>query len=76
MYESRLYWVDRLIGMGARIVVCDPHRAIIEGPSELYGRTMSSPDIRAGMALELAALQAKGTSVIQWAVSLKIATFA
>ena len=65
MYESRLYWVDRLIGMGARIVVCDPHRAIIEGPSELYGRTMSSPDIRAGMALVLAALQAKGTSVIQ-----------
>jgi UDP-N-acetylglucosamine 1-carboxyvinyltransferase len=65
MYESRLYWVDRLIQMGARITVCDPHRAIIEGPCELYGQTMSSPDIRAGMALVLAALAAKGKSVIQ-----------
>jgi UDP-N-acetylglucosamine 1-carboxyvinyltransferase len=65
MYESRLYWVDRLIGMGARITVCDPHRAIIEGPSPLYGQPMSSPDIRAGMALLLAALAANGRSVIQ-----------
>jgi UDP-N-acetylglucosamine 1-carboxyvinyltransferase len=65
MYESRLYWVDRLISMGARITVCDPHRAIIEGPAQLYGQTMSSPDIRAGMALVLAALVAEGQSVIQ-----------
>ncbi len=65
MYESRLYWVDKLIAMGARIVVCDPHRAIIEGPSPLFGKTLSSPDIRAGMALVLAALAAEGTSFIQ-----------
>jgi UDP-N-acetylglucosamine 1-carboxyvinyltransferase len=65
MYESRLYWVDRLISMGARIIVCDPHRAIVEGPSKLYGQTITSPDIRAGMALLLAALAAEGTSTIQ-----------
>lgn len=65
MYESRLYWVDKLIAMGARVTVCDPHRAIIEGPARLYGQTMSSPDIRAGMALLLAALVADGKSVIQ-----------
>ena len=64
MYESRLYWVDKLIAMGARVTVCDPHRAIVEGPARLYGQTMSSPDIRAGMALLLAALVAEGTSVI------------
>lgn len=65
MYESRLYWVDKLIAMGARVTVCDPHRAIVEGPARLYGQTMSSPDIRAGMALLLAALVADGKSVIQ-----------
>lgn len=65
MYESRLYWVDKLISMGARITVCDPHRCIVEGKSHLYGQTMSSPDIRAGMALLLAALVADGQSVIQ-----------
>lgn len=64
MYESRLYWVDRLISMGARVVVCDPHRALVTGPSKLYGQTVSSPDIRAGMALLLAALVAEGKSVI------------
>ncbi len=64
MYESRLYWVDRLIAMGARVTVCDPHRAIVIGPSRLYGQTVSSPDIRAGMALLLAALVAEGTTVI------------
>lgn len=64
MYESRLYWVDRLISMGARVIVCDPHRAIVTGPSQLYGQTVSSPDIRAGMALLLAALVAQGKSVI------------
>jgi len=65
MYESRLYWVDRLIAMGARVIVCDPHRALVSGPSKLYGQTVSSPDIRAGMALLLAALVAEGKSVIQ-----------
>jgi len=65
MYESRLYWVDRLISMGARIIVCDPHRAVVEGPAKLYGRQMSSPDIRAGMALLIAALVAEGKSTIQ-----------
>lgn len=64
MFESRLFWVDRLIGMGARIVLCDPHRAVVVGPSRLYGQTLSSPDIRAGMALVIAALCAKGESRI------------
>ena len=54
----------RLIAMGARVIVCDPHRAIVTGPSKLYGQTVSSPDIRAGMALLLAALVAQGRSVI------------
>jgi UDP-N-acetylglucosamine 1-carboxyvinyltransferase len=65
MYESRLYWVDRLISMGARVIVCDPHRAIVTGPAKLYGQNVSSPDIRAGMALLLAALVAEGRTVIQ-----------
>ncbi|MCC7133452.1 MAG: UDP-N-acetylglucosamine 1-carboxyvinyltransferase, partial [Gemmatimonadales bacterium] len=56
MFESRLYFVDKLIGMGARIVLCDPHRAVIAGPSPLRGGTVESPDIRAGMAMLLAAL--------------------
>ncbi len=64
MFESRLFWVDRLIAMGARIVICDPHRAIVEGPSTLYGTVMSSPDIRAGMALVIAALCGQGESRI------------
>jgi len=64
MYESRLYWVDRLISMGARVMVCDPHRAIVVGPSPLNGQTVSSPDIRAGMALIIAALVARGRTVI------------
>jgi UDP-N-acetylglucosamine 1-carboxyvinyltransferase len=64
MYESRLYWVDRLISMGARVVVCDPHRAVVIGPARLYGQTVSSPDIRAGMALLIAALVAEGRSII------------
>ncbi|MEW6651754.1 MAG: UDP-N-acetylglucosamine 1-carboxyvinyltransferase, partial [Chloroflexota bacterium] len=53
------------VGMGAQIVLCDPHRCIIQGPTELFGEKMESPDIRAGMALVLAALSAKGTSVIR-----------
>jgi UDP-N-acetylglucosamine 1-carboxyvinyltransferase len=64
MYESRLYWVDRLISMGARVIVCDPHRAMVIGPATLNPQTVSSPDIRAGMALLIAALVAKGRSTI------------
>src|SRR5262245_12728929 len=65
-FESRLFFVDRLIGMGARIVLCDPHRAVVVGPSQLYGEPegLPSPDIRAGMALLIAALCAKGRSII------------
>ncbi len=65
MFESRLFWVDRLIAMGARIVLCDPHRAVVVGPSQLYGQHLASPDIRAGMALVIAALCANGESVIR-----------
>ena len=64
MFESRLFWVDRLIAMGARIVLGDPHRAVVVGPSKLYGHHLASPDIRAGMALVIAALCAEGESVI------------
>jgi UDP-N-acetylglucosamine 1-carboxyvinyltransferase len=64
MFESRLYFVDKLIGMGAKIILCDPHRAVIVGPSTLHGQELSSPDIRAGMALLIAALAARGTSTI------------
>ncbi|HEY7682776.1 MAG TPA: UDP-N-acetylglucosamine 1-carboxyvinyltransferase [Gemmatimonadales bacterium] len=64
MFESRLFFVDKLIGMGARIVLCDPHRAVISGPSRLRGGTVESPDIRAGMAMLLAALAAEGQSTI------------
>ncbi len=65
MFESRLFFVDRLISMGANIILCDPHRAVVVGPTQLRHQVMSSPDIRAGMSLLLAALCAKGTSVIQ-----------
>jgi UDP-N-acetylglucosamine 1-carboxyvinyltransferase len=64
MYESRLYFVDKLIRMGARIILCDPHRCLVQGPTMLHGERVESPDIRAGMALLLAALCARGTSVI------------
>lgn len=64
MFESRMFFVDKLVGMGARIVLCDPHRALVAGPSALRGATVESPDIRAGMAMLLAALCARGTSVI------------
>jgi UDP-N-acetylglucosamine 1-carboxyvinyltransferase len=64
MYESRLYFVDKLIRMGARIILCDPHRCLVQGPTWLHGERVESPDIRAGMALLLAALCARGTSVI------------
>ncbi len=64
MFESRMFFVDKLISMGARIVLCDPHRAIVAGPSRLKGAPMTSPDIRAGMAMLLAAVCAKGVSTI------------
>ncbi len=64
MFESRLFFVDKLIQMGARIVLCDPHRVVVVGPSPLHAETLSSPDIRAGMALLIAALAAHGTSAI------------
>ncbi len=64
MFESRLFFVDKLVSMGARIILCDPHRVVITGPAQLYGQRMSSPDIRAGMAMLIAALCAEGTSTI------------
>ncbi|MCU0626148.1 MAG: UDP-N-acetylglucosamine 1-carboxyvinyltransferase [Gemmatimonadaceae bacterium] len=64
MFESRMFFVDKLISMGARIVLCDPHRALVSGPSALRAATVESPDIRAGMAMLLAALCAEGTSTI------------
>jgi UDP-N-acetylglucosamine 1-carboxyvinyltransferase len=65
MYESRLYFTDSLISMGARIILCDPHRAVVIGPDRLRGARLNSPDIRAGMAMLIAALCAEGDSVIQ-----------
>ena len=64
MFESRLFFVDKLVAMGGRIILCDPHRAVVTGPARLYGERMESPDIRAGMALLIAALCAEGTSTI------------
>ncbi len=64
MFESRIYFVDRLISMGANALICDPHRVLITGPTRLHGTVMSSPDIRAGMALVIAALCANGESTI------------
>lgn len=64
MFESRMFFVDKLIGMGARIILCDPHRAVVVGPAKLHGGTVESPDIRAGMAILLAALCASGESII------------
>ena len=65
LFESRLFFVDSLIAMGARILLSDPHRALVIGPSRLHGATIVSPDIRAGMALIAAALAAQGRSVIR-----------
>jgi UDP-N-acetylglucosamine 1-carboxyvinyltransferase len=64
MFESRLFFVDKLVSMGARIVLCDPHRVVVSGPAKLYGERLESPDIRAGMAMLIAALCAEGTSAI------------
>jgi UDP-N-acetylglucosamine 1-carboxyvinyltransferase len=65
MFESRMFFVDKLIAMGARIVLCDPHRAVVSGPAKLHGSELVSPDIRAGMAMLIAALCAEGRSVIR-----------
>jgi UDP-N-acetylglucosamine 1-carboxyvinyltransferase len=65
MYPSRMFFTDKLVGMGVQIVLCDPHRCIVQGPNELYGEKMDSPDIRAGMAMLLAALSANGCSSIR-----------
>lgn len=70
LFESRMFFVDHVIGMGARIVQCDPHRVVVSGPAQLHGTRMNSPDIRAGMALLLAALKARGESVILNAESI------
>lgn len=65
MYPSRMFFTDKLVGMGAQIVLCDPHRCIVQGPTQLLAEKMESPDIRAGMSLVLAALSAKGTSIVR-----------
>jgi len=65
MFESRMFFVDKLISMGARIVLCDPHRAVISGPAKLHGSELTSPDVRAGMAMIIAAMCAEGKSVIR-----------
>jgi UDP-N-acetylglucosamine 1-carboxyvinyltransferase len=64
MFENRLFFVDKLVSMGARIILCDPHRAVVSGPARLYGERMESPDIRAGMAMLIASLCAEGRSTI------------
>lgn len=64
MFESRLFFTDRLVGMGAQIILCDPHRVVVSGPSDLHGSKLDSPDIRAGMAVLMAAICSKGTSRI------------
>ena len=65
MYSGRMYFTDKLVSMGAKIILCDPYRCIVQGPSPLYGEKVESPDIRAGMALLLAALAAEGKSTIR-----------
>ncbi len=65
MYETRMFFIDKLVSMGANIILCDPHRSIVQGPSQLFGEPLESPDIRAGLALTLAALSAEGTSRIR-----------
>jgi UDP-N-acetylglucosamine 1-carboxyvinyltransferase len=65
MFESRMFFVDKLIAMGAHIVLCDPHRAVVSGPAKLHGSELVSPDVRAGMAMIIAAMCAEGKSVIR-----------
>jgi UDP-N-acetylglucosamine 1-carboxyvinyltransferase len=64
MFDGRMFFTDSLVGMGARIILCDPHRVVVTGPTELVGANLSSPDVRAGMSLLLATLTARGTSTI------------
>jgi UDP-N-acetylglucosamine 1-carboxyvinyltransferase len=64
MFENRLFFVDKLVTMGARVILCDPHRAVVSGPSRLHGERVDSPDIRAGMAMLIAALCADGNTEI------------
>ena len=71
MFENRLFFVDKLVSMGAKIIVCDPHRVVVTGPSRLYGQRLTSPDIRAGMAMLIAALCAEGRSTIGFARSAR-----
>jgi UDP-N-acetylglucosamine 1-carboxyvinyltransferase len=65
MFEGRMFFVDHLIGMGAKIILCDPHRVVVVGRSQLYGQPVQSPDVRAGMAMMIAALCAQGTTTIR-----------
>jgi UDP-N-acetylglucosamine 1-carboxyvinyltransferase len=65
MYSGRMYFTDKLVGMGARIILCDPYRCLVQGPTQLYSERLESPDIRAGMAMLLAALAARGSSTIR-----------
>ncbi|MEW6083241.1 MAG: UDP-N-acetylglucosamine 1-carboxyvinyltransferase [Chloroflexota bacterium] len=65
MFSGRMYFTDKLVGMGAKIILCDPYRCLIQGPNQLYGENLESPDIRAGMAMLIAALAAKGQSTIR-----------
>jgi UDP-N-acetylglucosamine 1-carboxyvinyltransferase len=71
MFSGRMYFTDKLVGMGARVILCDPYRCLIQGPTPLYGEKLESPDIRAGMALLLAALAAEGTSTIRNIVQIE-----
>jgi UDP-N-acetylglucosamine 1-carboxyvinyltransferase len=71
MFESRMFFVDKLVAMGGRIILCDPHRAVVTGPTRLKGAELTSPDIRAGMAMVLAALCAEGKSVIQNVIQIE-----
>lgn len=71
MFSGRMYFTDKLVGMGARIILCDPYRVLIQGPTQLYAEKLESPDIRAGMALMLASLAAKGTSKIRNIVQIE-----
>lgn len=64
IYEGRLFYIDKLNRMGAHIILCDPHRIIVNGPTKLYGKKVESPDIRAGMAMVIAALVAEGETEI------------
>jgi len=71
MFSGRMYFTDKLVGMGARIILCDPYRCLVQGPTPLFAEKLESPDIRAGMALLLAALAAKGTSKIRNVVQIE-----